>query len=96
LPLYDSSTPQAYIICASTHAVVNDWGIKQIYTHVMWKIPIPPRLHIFFWLLANNKIFTRDNLAKRRNVKDGSCLFCNENESDCHLFFYCCVARIMW
>jgi hypothetical protein len=78
------------------YVVVNDWGVRQIYTPVMWKIPIPPRLHIFLWLLANNKIFTRDNLAKRRNVKDGSCLFHNEKESVCHLFFYCCVARILW
>jgi hypothetical protein len=53
-------------------------------------------LHIFLWLLANNKTLTRDNLAKRRKVEDGSCLFCNDAESVAHLFFGCCVAREIW
>ena len=30
----------------------------------MWKLKVPPRIHIFLWLLANNKLLTRDNLAK--------------------------------
>jgi hypothetical protein len=47
----------------SLYAVVNDRGID--YTPVMWKIPVPPRLHIFLWLLANNKTLTRYNLAKK-------------------------------
>jgi hypothetical protein len=41
----------------------------------MWKIPVPSRLHVFLWLLANNKVLTRDNLAKRRAVNDKTCLF---------------------
>jgi hypothetical protein len=27
--------------------VINDRGVKQIHTPVMWKISVPPRLHIF-------------------------------------------------
>jgi hypothetical protein len=46
----------------SLYAVVNDRGIKQIFTHIMWKKILPPRLHIFLWLLANNKVLTRENL----------------------------------
>jgi hypothetical protein len=30
---------------------------------------------VFLWLLANNKVLTRDNLAKRRAVNDKTCLF---------------------
>ena len=30
----------------------------------MWKLKVPPRIHIFLWLLANNKLLTGDNLAK--------------------------------
>jgi hypothetical protein len=41
---------------------------------------------------ANNKILTRDNLVKRREVDDGSCLYCRELESVDHLFLKCCVA----
>jgi hypothetical protein len=78
------------------YAVINDRGVKQVYTPVMWKISVPPRLHIFLWLLANNKLLTRDNLLKRKNLDDVSCLFCSEPESVCHLFFECCVSKIMW
>jgi hypothetical protein len=80
----------------SLYAVINNRGVKQVFTPVMWKIPVPPRLHIFLWLLANNKALTRDNLAKRRQVDDKTCLFCNENESLSHVFFKCCVAQCMW
>jgi hypothetical protein len=58
------------------YAVVNDRGIKQVYTPIMRKISVPPRLHIFLWLLANNKVVTIDNLSKRRELNDVSCLFC--------------------
>jgi hypothetical protein len=76
--------------------VINDRGIKQVYTPVMWKISVSPRLHIFLWLLANNKLLTRDNLVKRKKLDDVSCLFCVEPESVCHLFFECCVSKVMW
>jgi hypothetical protein len=62
----------------------------------MWKIKVPPRIHIFLWLLANNKVLTRDNLAKRKQLDDKTCLFCKEDESIHHVFFECCVAQLMW
>jgi hypothetical protein len=31
----------------SLYAIVNDRGIKQVFTPVMWKLLVPPRLHIF-------------------------------------------------
>jgi hypothetical protein len=45
-------------------------------------------LHIFLWILANNKFLTRDNLAKRNNLDDVSCLFCTDFESVHNLFFF--------
>jgi hypothetical protein len=80
----------------SLYAIVSDRGVRQIYTLVIWKVLVPPRIHIFMWLLANNKVLTRDNLAKRRHLDDMTCLFCEEGESACHLFFECCVASAMW
>jgi hypothetical protein len=59
----------------SLYAVVNDRGIKQVFTPVMWKVNVPPRLHIFLWLLANNKVLTRQNLAKKRKLDNMSRLF---------------------
>jgi hypothetical protein len=80
----------------SLYAVINDRGIKHIYLPVMWKINVPSRIHVFLWLVANNKILTRDNLAKRREVNDRSCLFCSESELVLHLLYECCVARNLW
>jgi hypothetical protein len=68
-----------------------------VFTPVVWKIYVPPRIHIFLWLLANNITFTRDNLAlaKRREVLDKTCVFCSENESVAHLLFGC-IAQCFW
>jgi hypothetical protein len=62
----------------------------------MWKLSVPPRVHIFLWLFTNNKTLTRDNLAKRKNLDDKSCLFSNELESVNHLFFECFIAQSFW
>jgi hypothetical protein len=77
----------------SLYAVINDREVKQIYTLVMWKIHVPPRIHAFLWLLVNNKILTMDNLAKRKDVDDKSCLFCSKNKIVGHLLYEYCVAR---
>lgn len=53
----------------SLYAVVNFRGVCPVYTPVVWKLNGPPRIDIFLWLLTNNKILTRDNLAKRQLVK---------------------------
>ena len=48
------------------------------------------------WLCVYNKVLTRDNLNKSRQVEDLSCLFCRENESTQHLFFDCVVSIELW
>ena len=67
-----------------------------MHVSALWHIKIPPRVHFFLWQLINNKVLTRDNLAKRRKVEDPSCLFCSEPESVQHLFFDCVVAAQCW
>lgn len=51
---------------------------------------------VFFCLVSQNKILTRDNLTKRRELGNVSCLFCSEDESVHHLLFYCIVANQIW
>ena len=53
-------------------------------------------MHFFLWLLAKNKLLTRDNLNIRKKLDDVNCLFCSENESAHHLFFDCVVLRQIW
>jgi hypothetical protein len=79
-------TSSVNFLVQSLYAIINDRGVRQIFTPVVWKLSVPPRLHIFLCLLANNKTLTRDNLAKRRIIGDESCLFCDDKESIQHLF----------
>ena len=74
----------------SLYARINCRGVFPVYIHAIWKLVIPPRVQFFLWLLSHNKILTRDNLQKRRDVSDPTCLFCSEQESIRHLFFECC------
>jgi len=80
----------------SLYAVLNFRGVSPIHIPAVWQLSIPPRVHIFLWLLYNNKLLTRDNLQKRRDVADKTCLFCCEEETVNHLFFDCCVASLTW
>ena len=41
-------------------------------------------------------MLTKDNLEKRRDVSDPTCLFYTERESITHLFFECYVAVNVW
>jgi len=80
----------------SLYAIINHRGVTPVYVQAVWKLNIPPRVHFFLWLLSNNRLLTRDNLAKKRDVSDPSCLFCKDCESISHLFFQCCVAKHVW
>jgi hypothetical protein len=80
----------------SLYKIINFRGIKQVHLSVVWSLKIPPRVHMFLWFLINNRVLTRDNLAKRKKVEDESCLFCSEKETCQHLFFDCAIASHCW
>jgi hypothetical protein len=65
--------------------VINNRGVRQLYTPLVWKLFVPSQLHIFLWLLSKAKVLTRDNLAKGKNLDDS-----NESESISHLFLLLC------
>lgn len=79
----------------SLYAVITHRGIIPVYVHAVWKQHIPPRVQIFLWLLSKNKLLTRDNLAKRREVIDQtqSVLW---RETINRLFFECIIAQRIW
>jgi hypothetical protein len=60
----------------SLYKVVTFRGVIRVFLYAVWKLPIPPRIHFFLWLLSHNRLLTRDNLSKRRDVDDPSYLFC--------------------
>src|SRR4051794_27693296 len=51
----------------SFYAIVNFRGIIPVYIPSLWKIHIPPRVHVFLWMLSKDKVLTRLNLNKRQN-----------------------------
>jgi hypothetical protein len=75
----------------SLYAIVNDRSVKPVYTPVMWNISVPFRVHIFLWLLSNNKTLTRNNLEKGRNwiIID---VYSVINQSRCHI----CFLNVVW
>jgi hypothetical protein len=81
---------------SSLYNIISFRGVTPIHIPAVWSLVVPPRVHIFLWLLANNKLMTRDNLEKRHLGKPISCEFCSENESISHLFFECIVAKRIW
>lgn len=78
------------------YAIISFRGVVLFYIFAVWELLIPPRIHVFLWLLFHNKLMTRDNLEKRkfRNPKDR--VFCSCNASIEHMFFDCIVAKQVW
>ncbi|WVZ88012.1 hypothetical protein U9M48_034574, partial [Paspalum notatum var. saurae] len=62
----------------------------------LWKLKLPLKIKIFVWFLFKGVILTKDNLFKRNWSGDGSCCFCDTNETIQLLFFDCPVARFVW
>ena len=58
----------------SLYAIINCRGVVPVFVHALWKIKVPPKVHFFLWLISRNKILTRDNLVKRQNVDDLTCV----------------------
>ncbi|XP_073271519.1 uncharacterized protein [Primulina huaijiensis] len=64
-----------------------------------WKIILSrhcilPKHRIILWLLAHQKLLTRDRMGF---VEDKICMLCNEvDESNSHLFFKCRISKTIW
>lgn len=81
---------------SSLYHVINFRGVQPVFTPAVWQLRVPPKIHVFLWLFANNKLMTRDNLRKRHIIKPLDCVYCTEDESVTHLFFDCVVAKNLW
>lgn len=59
----------------------------------IWSSKCPPKVQVFIWLAAQNRIACKDLLAKRRVIVPGndfSCPWCSlVIESSCHLHLHC-------
>jgi hypothetical protein len=80
----------------SLYAIINFRGVTPVYIPAVWNLNVPPRVHVFLWLMYHNKLLTRDNLCKRQEINDKTCLLCSEDESVHHLFFSCDIVKLLW
>lgn len=63
---------------------------------MIWKAKIPLKIKIWMWLIEQNAILTKDNLATKNWIGDNKCAFCNADETIHHLFFSCDMAKYVW
>jgi hypothetical protein len=62
----------------------------------IWKAKIPLKIKIFMWQLCKNALPTRENLRKRNWMGSPLCSFCNQVETNDHLFFVCNTSKVVW
>ena len=53
---------------------------------MIWKLKIPLKIKIFFWILQRGILLTKDNLAKKNWTGSQKYCGCNSNETIEHLF----------
>jgi hypothetical protein len=70
----------------SCYNIISYRGVKPVYIPAIWGIVVPPKIHLFLWLLAYNKLAMVDNLNKKGLKKNTRCCFCGENEYLTYVF----------
>jgi len=63
----------------------------------IWKTWAPPKCRFFMWLVAHNKCWTADRLARRGMPRPKCCPLCDQEEETInHLLVECVFAREFW
>jgi hypothetical protein len=50
----------------SCYNIISYKGVTPVYIPAIWGIVVPPKIQLFLWLLAYNKLAIVDNLNKKR------------------------------
>lgn len=81
---------ESHIHQSNTSYVHNWWT-------VLWSLPIPPNIKVFWWKLFHNIIPTGSNLQKHHVSVSSWCSFCFTSEdSTCHALFFCSAVKHIW
>lgn len=56
----------------------------------IWQLKLPHKLRHFAWKVGRNILATKDNLKRRKIIKDDTCVLCGQlEETTCHLLWFC-------
>ncbi|CAO2191865.1 unnamed protein product [Urochloa humidicola] len=100
----ECTTKQAYKYISNTnpHALPSQ-GLRHISPQALailktiWKHKtIPPRIKTFAWRLIRHALATGQRAGNLSDKIDKNCRVCGKLESDFHIFFDCCFARMVW
>jgi hypothetical protein len=76
-----------------TVGVIIDLGTRER----VWKTWAPPKCRFFVWLVAHNRCWTADHLARRGLPHPERCPLCDQNaETIDHILVLCVFAREFW
>jgi hypothetical protein len=48
---------------SSLYAIINFGGVTPVFIPAFWQLIVPPRVHVFLWLLSQHKLMAGDNAA---------------------------------
>jgi hypothetical protein len=71
-------------------------GPKISLTNYFWSYPVPLKIKIFTWQLAQGHLPSNDRIHDRGGPSDGKCSLCGGPESTDHIFFECILAQFLW
>lgn len=83
---------------SSIYRLISEGGKIKSNHNMVWRLPIPPTVRIFAYLLLKCKILTQDVMQVRNMGTDDGCQICQNcpTESALHLIFLCPVAVQVW
>ena len=88
-----------FIVRSANHSITNQYLPNPPFApwKKIWNLSAPECLKMVLWRIGVNVLPTRENLLKRFDVVDSSCVHCGADpESAIHVFFTCTVARALW
>ncbi|BFG34315.1 hypothetical protein CerSpe_205890 [Prunus speciosa] len=95
--IWDSTSNGVFTVKFAYDLLFRDDGRSDPFWDVLWKIKVPPKLKVFFWLAYQDKVLTNEQRTKRNLTTDPSCsLYGWHSESVLHLFRECSNAKKVW
>lgn len=96
-----SPNPKGNFLVHSSYRIASNQSNTPTNTEVwwkrLWKLRALEKIKMLMWRISVNALPTKDNMSKRIESIDPTCVLCSqEEETCCHLFLYRPVAKAIW